>query len=175
MPMLANTFLKPAESGRIVVGVSDLAITDDTSAAIITYGLGSCIAVTIWDPVSKLGGMLHFMPPTARCNPKRAEERPAMFGDMGIPLLFKACYELGARKDRMIVCAAGGAEILDDDGQFKIGTRNRTILRKLFWKNSVLLAAEDTGGNSSRTLTLNIDGGNVEIRSKGNVRHLWPE
>lgn len=175
MPITASSLLRPAEKGRVVVGVGDLAISDDTSASIITYGLGSCIGVTIWDPVAQIGGMLHFMLPTSRGNPKRAEENPPMFGDMGIPLLFKACYDLGARKDRMIVCAAGGAEILDDDGHFKVGSRNRTILRKLFWKNSVLLAAEATGGSNSRTLTLNMEDGTVEIRTKGKVKQLWPE
>lgn len=175
MPITASSFLRTAEQGRIVVGVGDLAITDDPSASIITHGLGSCIGVTIWDPEAMIGGMLHFMLPTSRGNPKRAEENPAMFGDLGIPLLFKACYDLGARKDRMIVCAAGGAEILDDDGHFKVGTRNRTILRKLFWKNSVLLSAEATGGSNSRTITLKMESGAFEIRTKGKVTQLWPE
>lgn len=53
-----------------------------------------------------------------------------------MPRLFKAVYDLGGKKERLVVCAAGGAEVMGDDGHFKIGSRNRTILRKLFWKTT---------------------------------------
>jgi len=172
---MTKQFLRKAENGTIVVGVSDLAVSDDADATLITYALGSCIGVTVFDPTTRIGGMLHFMLPSSKGSPDKARANPAMFADTGVPLLFKACYELGAKKSSLVVCAAGGAEILADDGHFKIGTRNRTILRKLFWKNSVLLAADDTGGTGSRTLSLHLDTGRIEIRSKGNGRTLWPE
>lgn len=164
-----------ATNGRIVVGVADMAISRDRDACIITHALGSCIGVTVFDPVAGVGGMLHFLLPTAANDEARTPEKAMMFGETGIPLLFRSCYELGARKERMIVCAAGGAEILDDDGHFKVGTRNRTLLRKIFWKNNVLLAAEDTGGQISRTLTLSMSDGTIEIRNRGTTRRLWPE
>lgn len=163
---------RPAAT-RLTVGVGDLIVSDDPDAEIITHALGSCIGVTIHDPVAQVGGMLHFMLPESRSNPERAAQSPAMYGDTGIPLLFRSCYELGAHKQRLVVCAAGGAEILDPEGVFKVGMRNRTILRKLFWKNQVLMAAEDTGGNHSRTLTLNLRTGAVTIRSQGKLSNLW--
>lgn len=159
--------------GRIVIGVADYAVTDDPNAELITFALGSCIGVTIYDPVAKVGGMLHFMLPNSKISVEKAQKNPAMFGDMGVPLLFKACYEKGAKKDRMIVCSAGGAEILSDDGNFKIGSRNRTILRKLFWKNNILLSADDTGGSISRTLSLKMTDGSVSVRTKGKEKVLW--
>ena len=167
----AGNELQP--DGRIVVGVGDMIVSGDPGAELITYALGSCIGVTAYDPVCKVGGLLHFMLPLAGESPNRAS-RPAMYGDTGIPLLFKTIYSLGAVKERLIVCAAGGAEILDDEGCFRVGSRNRTLLRKIFWQNNVLIAAEDSGGHTSRTLMLNLADGRVQIRSQGAGSVLWP-
>jgi chemotaxis protein CheD len=159
--------------GRVQVGVADMAVATDAAIEIVTHALGSCIGITVWDPEIRVGGMLHFMLPTG--SPEKAASNPAMFGDTGIPLLFKSLYAMGAVKERLVVCAAGGAEVLQDDNTFRVGTKNRTLLRKIFWTNSVLLAAEDTGGNNARTMHLSLSDGRVEIRSQGKVRVLWPE
>jgi chemotaxis protein CheD len=158
---------------RIVVGVADLAVVKDPGKAIVTYALGSCIGVTIFDPVTKVGGMLHFMLPEGKTSPEKAAANPAMFADSGVPLLFQKAYKLGADRSRLVVCAAGGAEILAEDGHFRIGARNRTMLRKLFWQNNILLAADDTGGSHSRTLSLSLTDGTISIRSQGKESVLW--
>jgi len=175
---MAPALVRPKKSetpGRIVVGVGDIVVTDDPDTLVITHALGSCIGVTVYDPVARISGMLHFMLPSSKTNPEKARTNPAMFGDCGIPLLFRSVYELGAKKDRMIVCAAGGAEVIDDNGHFKVGSRNRTLLRKIFWKNDVLLEADDTGGTISRTLSLHTADGRVTVSSRGKERELWPE
>lgn len=161
------------EDGKIVVGVADCAVSDNPEAEIITYALGSCIGVTAYDPVAKIGGMLHFMLPTA-FDEQKGTEKPAMFGDTGVPLLFRSLYALGAEKDRLIVCAAGGAEVLDDNGHFRVGPRNRTILRKLFWKNNILLSADETGGNISRTVRISLADGNITVRHRSKEWQIWP-
>ncbi len=166
---------QPDTEGRYVIGVADLAVSDNPDALLITHALGSCIGVTVYDPVAKVSGLLHFMLPNSKTNAEKAKLNPAMFGDTGIPLLFRSVYELGAQKDRMIVCAAGGAEVIDDNGHFKVGSRNRTLLRKIFWKNDVLLTADDTGGNISRTLSLSTRDGKITVRNKGKERVIWPE
>lgn len=160
-------------AGRITVGVADLKVSKDPGTHIVTHALGSCIGVTVYDPVARVAGMLHFMLPSGRGNQEKAKANPAMFGDTGVPLLFRQCYELGATKERLVVCAAGGAEVMNDCGQFKIGTRNRTILRQLFWKNNILLAADETGGTISRTMQINLADGRVTIRHKGQETQLW--
>jgi len=160
---------------RIIVGVGDIQVTDDRGVELITYALGSCIGVTVYDPVAGVGGLLHFMLPNASIDKIKAAVKPAMFGDTGIPLLFKSCYKLGAVKERLVVCAAGGAEIMDDNSRFRIGPRNRTIIRKIFWKNSVLLSAEDSGGTLSRTMSMQMDSGQVSVTHKGEKKILWPE
>lgn len=163
-----------SSSKPFVVGVADLIVLKDPRAEIITHALGSCIGVTIFDPSTNVGGMLHFMLPDSKINSEKATDNPAMFADTGIPVLFKKAYELGAKKENLIVCAAGGAEVLSDGGHFKIGSRNRTVLRKIFWKNNVLLSADDTGGNNSRTLHLSLADGSVTVRNRGKGAPLWP-
>jgi len=160
--------------GKVVIGVADMAVSADPNATLITYALGSCIGVTLFDPVRQVAGMLHFMLPSPKTSSTDPDLKPAMFATTGIPLLFKMAYDLGARKENMIVCAAGGAEILADNGHFKVGFRNRTMLRKIFWKNNILLSADDTGGTISRTLSLSVADGAISIRNKGEERSLWP-
>lgn len=167
-------YTKTEVDGKIVIGVGDVAVSSDPTAMLVTYALGSCIGVTVYDPIAKVGGLLHFMLPTADLNKDKAVANPSMFGDSGIPLLFRACYEKGAKKERLIVCAAGGAEVLSDDGHFKIGSRNRTLVRKIFWKNNILITGDETGGSSSRTLSMQMADGRVVVRTQGTERVLWP-
>jgi len=101
--------------------------------------------------------------------PKKAAECPAMFADIGIPLLFKSCYALGAEKRRLIVKIAGGASILNDGDYFRIGQKNMTAVRKIFWKNNVMIEAEDTGQNYNRTVRLQIADGRCFIRTSGGM------
>lgn len=166
-------YSKTEVNGKLVIGVGDLLVSNDPEALLVTYALGSCIGVTIYDPVAKVGGLLHFMLPSADLNKEKAAANPAMFGDTGIPMLFQTCYEKGAKKERLIVCAAGGAEVLSDDGHFKIGSRNRTLVRKIFWKNNILIAGDDTGGSNSRTLSLRMADGTTVVRTQGKERGLW--
>ncbi|HET6491101.1 MAG TPA: chemotaxis protein CheD [Syntrophales bacterium] len=151
----------------LVVGISDLKVSNNPADAMITYALGSCIAVAVYDPVAKVGGLLHFMLPDSTLDADKAKDAPAMFADTGIPLLFKSCYKLGADKKRMVVKVAGGASILDESNFFRIGQKNIMAMRKLFWNNNVLIDAEDTGKNFNRTVRLELSTGKVSIKRAG--------
>jgi chemotaxis protein CheD len=150
----------------VVVDIADLAVSADPGAALITYSLGSCIGVTVWDSAAHVGGLLHYMLPESQLSPERARTSPAMFCDTGVPKLFRAAYELGAVKSRMVIKIAGGAQLLDDNGTFNIGKRNYLALRKIFWKNGVMIAAENVGGSIGRTLKLEVGTGVVTVRSR---------
>lgn len=152
---------------KIVVGVSDMSVSNDPESSIITYSLGSCIGVAIHDPVAKVGGVLHFMLPESKLDSKKAEKNPFMFCDTGIPSLFKAAYKLGAKKQRMKVVIAGGSQVLDQEGFFNIGKRNTAATKKMFWRNNVLIDHEDTGGNCNRTVKLEINSGKVQMKISG--------
>ena len=90
-----------------------------------------------------------------------------MFGDTGIPALFRAAYKLGGGKRNIIVKVVGGSQLLDDNGAFNIGKRNYVMLRKIFWKNGILIEAEDIGGSISRTVRLDVATGRLTIKSRG--------
>lgn len=150
-----------------IVGIADMKLCQDHESGLITYSLGSCIGVAVYDPVAKVGGLLHYMLPESTIDPQKAQKNPFMFADTGIPLLFREAYRLGAVKNRMIVKVAGGSQILDDSGFFNIGKRNYMALRKIFWKNNILIKAEDVGGQFSRTLRLEAATGRVFVKYSG--------
>ncbi len=157
---------------NIVVDIADFAVTADLRSRLVTHSLGSCIGVAIWDPETHVGGMLHYMLPDSTISPDKAEANPAMFADRGVPVLFKSAYELGAAKKRLVVKVAGGSSLLDDNGTFNIGKRNYVMLRKLFWKNGILIQAEDVGGSISRTLRLDVDSGRVTLKTRSGEAQL---
>lgn len=153
------------DTGRqIVVGVADCRVTDDAAALIVTYALGSCIAVSIHDPVARVGGMLHLMLPESSLDATKAERNPYMFADTGIPLLFRQAYAAGAEKKRLVVRVAGGAQVMDDKGVFNIGKRNCLSVRKVLWRAGVTIAAESVGGTESRTVRLEMSSGRFLMR-----------
>jgi len=150
-----------------IVGIADMGIVQGQDTDLITYSLGSCIGLVIHDPVAQVGGLLHFMLPESQIDPQKAQKNPFMFADTGIPLLFKEAYRYGAAKNRIVVKVAGGAQILDDSGFFNIGKRNYMALRKILWRNNVLIKAEDVGGQVSRTIRLNLESGKVWLKYSG--------
>jgi chemotaxis protein CheD len=152
---------------QIVIGVGEQAVSADPDAVLVTYALGSCIGLLIHDPVAHVGGLLHYMLPDSRIDPSKAQNNPSMFADTGIPLLFRRAYEIGALKSRLVVQAAGGAQVLDEQGVFNIGKRNHQALRGILWKAGVMLKAESTGGNRSRTVRLEIGTGRMWCRGPG--------
>jgi chemotaxis protein CheD len=154
---------------RVVVGISEVKVSADVDDVLVTYALGSCLGVAVYDPWVKVGGLLHFMLPDSSIDLSKAMEKPAMFADTGIPLLFKSCYRLGAEKKRMVVKVAGGANILDNSNHFRIGQKNITALRKIFWKNNVLIDGEDIGKDNHRTIQLYISTGKVILKSSNGV------
>ena len=150
----------------IFVGVADMKTSDDPEVTLVTHSLGSCMGLAVYDPQSKVGGMLHYMLPESS-SPERAKSKPLMFADTAIPLLFKSCYELGAVKRRMVVKVTGGSQILDPTEQFMIGKRNYAALRKILFRNNVLINAEDIGGSVSRTMRLSIATGEISVKISG--------
>jgi chemotaxis protein CheD len=152
---------------RVVVDISDIKISDDPDTEIVTYALGSCIAVMLYDPGRRVGGMIHYMLPLSEISPEKAAANPAMFADVGVPLLFRGMYEHGCKKENLVAKVAGGGALYDDHGTFEIGKRNYVVLRKIFWKNGIMIAAEDVGGSKSRTARLQLDTGRVLITSQG--------
>lgn len=152
---------------QVVVGVADCRISNEPGSSLITYALGSCIAVAIHDPVSLVGGLLHLMLPESGLDKAKAEKNPYMFADTGVPLLFRQAYRAGADKKRLVVRMAGGAQVMDAAGMFNIGKRNCLAVRKILWQAGVMISSEAVGGADARTVRLEIGSGRFLLRNPG--------
>jgi chemotaxis protein CheD len=148
-----------------VIGVADCGISADARDSLATYGLGSCIAVTMYDPIAKVGGLLHFLlPEQSAVESSRGRDNPFVCGDTGVAGLIGGCVRMGAVKRRLRVHAAGGANVIPDAAFFDIGRRNHLSLRKILWKEGLLLQAEAVGGDCWRTVRLDIGTGKVWVK-----------
>lgn len=152
---------------NLVVGVSDMIVSNDPEKVIVTYSLGSCLGITIYDAEARVGGMLHFMLPESELDKSKARINPYMFADTGIPRLFKSAYELGAKKNRIRVVMVGGSQVMDQNGFFNIGKRNVMAARKIFHRNNVVIDFADTGGTTNRTIRLAVSGGKTWLKVSG--------
>jgi chemotaxis protein CheD len=135
---------------------------------IVTHALGSCLGIAVYDPVAVVGGILHVMMPVSSINPEKAKANPYMFVDTGLPAFFKTIYGMGGEKKRLVVKVAGGANVQSNgNDRFAIGKRNYIMLKKVFWKNGVMIDAEDVGGNKARTMYIEIGSGRVWLANAG--------
>ena len=90
---------------KIVVGMGDMGVCNDPDSEVVTYALGSCIGLAVYDPHVGAGGLIHYMLPESKLNPDKSKVTPCMFADTGIPLLFKELYAMGATNRHMIIKA----------------------------------------------------------------------
>ena len=158
---------------KYIVGVADMKMASQEGDIIVTHALGSCLGITIHDAAAEVGGILHVMMPLSSTNPDKAKTNPCMFVDTGIPAFFREAYAAGAQKSRLVVTVAGGANVQNvGNDSFAIGKRNYTILKKILWKNGVMIAAEDVGGSHARTMYLEIGSGRVWLSTAGLAKEL---
>jgi chemotaxis protein CheD len=162
---------------HVTVGIAEMKVATRTEDLIITHALGSCLGITAYDPMARIGGMLHAMLPQGSLNTDKAVENPYMFVDTGLPRLFEACQRAGAAKNRLVITVAGGAAMKSNGGGddfFQIGKRNIVMLRKTLWAEGLMLKASDVGGGFARTLTIEINTGEVVTRTGTNSTVLLP-
>ena len=159
--------------GLIVLGVGDFGASNKQEDTIKTYALGSCVGVIMVDPKARIAGMIHVALPDSNINPAKAKQHPGYFADTGIPLLIRDMQKLGFNgKGRgLIVKIAGGANILDPNNTFSIGKRNVLAIKKILWGLGMGVVAEDVGGSFSRTVSVELRMGKMEISCPG--RCTW--
>ena len=172
LPAPPRSWVVPAPKKNLIVGVGDMLASNDPQAHLVTYSLGSCVGVVIYDPAVKAGGLLHAMLPDSTINAERASDRPYMFVDTGLPALFHAVYALGGLKPRLIIKFAGGAEFLDEKKLFNIGQRNVETVLAMLTRNNAPLKAQETGGHESRTIRLDLSNGNLTVDMPGKKSFL---
>ncbi|MEW6275047.1 MAG: chemotaxis protein CheD [Bacillota bacterium] len=157
---------------EIQVGIADYKITREPGR-LITLGLGSCVGVTLYDPLTKIGGLLHLMlPDSTQFN---NVTKPAKFADLGIPLLVAELQKKGAATRRLQAKLVGGAQMfsgMDDSMVLNIGQRNVEKTRAVLAELGIKIFAEEVGGNRGRTMILDTTDGKVIVRMLGNIQKV---
>ncbi len=155
-----------------IVNIGDMKVSGNPNDTIVTYALGSCIGMTLYDPKTRVGGMIHCKFDLAESYSEQADSNPLLFVDTGFSMLLKAVYSLGAEKRRLIVKLAGASMLYKDNDMFKIGEKNYKAARELLSQYRIPIRAEEVGGNIPRTLYLSIKDGQTLLRTSELVREL---
>jgi chemotaxis protein CheD len=154
------------------VNISDAKVSGTPGDMLVTYSLGSCIGVCVYDVRSRVGGMLHYQLPESKMDPERAKRDPFMFADTGMKILVDKMVSMGANKKRLLIKIAGGASMSNGPAGFDIGKRNYLALRKICWMNSLFIDKKDIGGSAPRNLYLNVADGTVTVKCNGSEKQL---
>ena len=152
-------------SGQLIVGISDMKLSK-APGTIITYALGSCIGVSFYDPVAKVGALLHIMLPDSAGK----TDNPFKYADTGIVATLKKMEAMGASKARLVVKIAGGAQMFktpDEGGAGNIGKKNNDKVRMVLMQQRIPIKGADTGGNVARTVELDVTTGITKMRAYG--------
>ena len=149
----------------IKVGLADYKVgrAPDT---LISYGLGSCIGISLYDPQTKIGGLLHIMLPDS--NQSRANENRAKFADTGIPDMLEELIRMGAAKSRLVAKLAGGSQMFafaNASDIMRVGLRNASASKEILKKLSIPIVGEDTGGNYGRTVQIDLSTGVYKVKT----------
>lgn len=152
---------------KLIVNVSDAKILQGPESVLMTYSLGSCIGVSLYDPTLRIGGMLHYQLPDSNLDPDKAKNKPFMFADSGMKVLVDKLLSLGIPRKRLQIKVAGGAAIGGSPNGFAIGKRNHLAIRKIAWRERLFIDAEDVGGSAPRNMCLHLDTGQVTIKTNG--------
>lgn len=157
---------------RINVGIAEIAISDADVTQLTAPNLGSCLGIACYDHKRRRGGMIHCLLPMSINDPEKAKANPCMYVDTGVALLLNEMLKFGTPVGELKIYVAGGAQINDVQGVFNIGKKNYTVLRKILWKNNLLISGEQVGGVICRTISLEVKTGDVWVRTGSEQQQL---
>lgn len=149
----------------IKVGMADYKVSK-ASDNLISYGLGSCVGIALYDSTTKVGGLAHIMLPDS--TQARSAENPAKFADTALPRMVDDMIKLGALKSRIVAKIAGGAQMFtfaNATDIMRVGERNVEAVKLTLKKIDIRIIAEDTGGNYGRTVELKLDSGVYRVKT----------
>lgn len=152
---------------EIVVTVADWA-ADKGPVDLVTLGLGSCVAIMLYDKDARTGGMAHVLLPSRSL--ARDTSNPAKFPETAVPLLLQRMTQLGADPRRIVAKLAGGASMfaaLMTPGTIQMGERNVVAARNALRDAAVPIAAEAVGGAQGRSVRFHLADGRIEVRTVG--------
>jgi chemotaxis protein CheD len=156
-------------SEKIAVGISDYKALK-SPGTLVTYALGSCVGISLYDPASRIGGLSHIMLPSSSLRADGATDNRMKYADTAISDMLAYMEHLGAVRTYICAKIAGGANMFGTmEGSFieTIGDRNVEAVRQELARLGIPLIAEDVGANYGRTVHFNLEDGRVVIQSIG--------
>ena len=157
-----------ATSSLLAAGIGEMVLSSSPDDHLIAYGLGSCIALAVWDPRARVGGLAHFMLPSGPLT-----KPPVKFVDSGLPQFFSEFTRRGGDLRRAQMKAAGGAAMLAVMAStMEIGKRNAEALQAALGQRGLRLHNSDLGGKAGRTVQLEGSTGRLLVKSVTSVSVL---
>ena len=148
----------------IRIGMAEMVISKTPTTIITT--VGSCIALCMYDPVIKIGGMVHIVLPN-NLSPSKEKEIKQKYAETAVMALFSALISEGADKERIRAKIAGGANMFLKLGlkceALDIGGNNAKMTKKKLAELHIPLIAEDIGGNHARRIKFDTDSGRMTV------------
>ena len=163
--------MDPQRHTIIPVGMSEHQIHQDPTVVLSAAGLGSCIALILFDPLTKVGGMVHVVLPDSALG--RDKTNPWKFADTAVPLLVASVCARGALRSRIWAKIAGGAQMFAPvNNMMNIGARNAEAVQTHLTNLNIRLTASDVGGRSGRTVRVYMEDGKVTVKTVGGSENL---
>ena len=141
--------------GSTVIGISDMNVVKGEDS-IITYALGSCVGVAMYDSSRKIAGLAHILMPSSK-DVRDANINVMKYADTAVPELLRRMERAGSSAFNINVKIAGGAQMFsmgNASTQFNIGDRNIQMVRETLQKLRIKIVAEDVGANYGRTVEI---------------------
>jgi chemotaxis protein CheD len=157
------------------VPIGEIIASTDPDDVLVVYGVGSCVVVGLYDPVTRVGGILHALLPGLSWQHQHVTGKPTKYVDQGVPLLVEVMTSLGAKKNRLIVCLCGGAQVINAPGfsdSFSIGQRNIVAARLALQNAGLDVKSEMTGGRAGSSIRLHIANGKVTVKTLGQEERI---
>lgn len=151
---------------KYTVGIADMKFARQ-NGVLITYALGSCIGIALYDPMIKLGALIHIMLPEIGT---MSDSNLYKYADTGIRETLRKLNVMGGRPNRLVAKIAGGAKMFELQGNAtfgNIGLRNINSVKTILRSEGIKLIAEDVGENYARTMSFDVGTGKVNIRTFG--------
>lgn len=151
----------------VKVGMADLNVCTNPNV-LTTLGLGSCVGISLYDPITKVSGMVHIMLPDSTKIKKN--ENAAKFADTGIDALIEKMVQIGGKRNSFTAKIAGGAQMFAfsaNNEMLRIGERNVEATKLKLQQLGIKILAEDTGLNYGRTIEFYAETGQLLIKSVG--------
>lgn len=160
-------------SNTVTVGISDLN-TVKSPDILVTYALGSCVGICLYDPLVQVAGLSHIMLPSSSLITN--QNQPMKFADTAIVMLVKKMELLGAKNIRIKAKIAGGAQMfasMSNSSIGNIGQRNVAAVKQVLASLNIPIVAEDTGKDYGRTVYFDATNGSMRVKSVNKGEWIW--